>query len=203
MDSTSTTTQNPIAAITADNEPPSAAETSSPNPEGEPMTLSEEIASLNSLTTSQLQNKYLEVYGFPTRNRNAATLRKRIAYRLKDKAVGGMSGRLARMLYQAEQEDPGPYRETKALSSEGIIEYTSDPRLPPIGGYLVKEHGGKRYKAKVLPNGFEFEGKYYKSLSGVAKGITGTKWNPAVFWGLKPLKETGSMDNTTGGTEAG
>jgi hypothetical protein len=53
-----------------------------PPVEGDPNTLAAEIASLGSMTISHLHRKYLEVYGFPTKNRNAATVRKRIAYRL-------------------------------------------------------------------------------------------------------------------------
>ncbi len=191
-------TQSPIPA---DNEP-SVTEPANPDVTCQPPALAAEIASLASMTISQLHQKYLSVYGYQTKNRNAATVRKRIAYRLKDRAAGGMSGRLSRMLSQVEQEDPGSFRETKAMATEPITEYTDDPRLPPIGGYLVKEFHGKRYRAKVLADGFELDGKVYKSLSAMAKVISGVRWNPAVFWGLKPRREAKSTEQAKG-TEAG
>lgn len=52
------------------------------------------------------------------------------------------------------------------------------------GTKLVREFRGKRYSVTVIPNGFEYNGKKYKSLSAIANEITGTRWNGKKFFGV-------------------
>ncbi len=54
-----------------------------------------------------------------------------------------------------------------------------------IGTKLIREFRNKKYEVIVVENGFEFEGKFYKSLSAIANEITGTRWNGKVFFGVK------------------
>ena len=50
---------------------------------------------------------------------------------------------------------------------------------------LTRTYRGRRVEAKVLPQGFEYEGQVYRSLSAVAKAVTGSHWNGLLFFGLK------------------
>lgn len=52
------------------------------------------------------------------------------------------------------------------------------------GTKLVREFKGKRYSVTVIPNGFEYNGRTYKSLSAIANEITGTRWNGKKFFGV-------------------
>lgn len=52
------------------------------------------------------------------------------------------------------------------------------------GTKLVREFKGKRYSVTVIQNGYEFDGKKYKSLSAIANEITGTRWNGKKFFGV-------------------
>lgn len=52
------------------------------------------------------------------------------------------------------------------------------------GTKLVREFKGKRYSVTVIQNGYEFNGKKYKSLSAIANEITGTRWNGKKFFGV-------------------
>jgi len=52
------------------------------------------------------------------------------------------------------------------------------------GSVIVKEHRGRRIIVRVLDSGFEYDGRRFRSLSAVAKEITGTKWNGMLFFGL-------------------
>lgn len=52
------------------------------------------------------------------------------------------------------------------------------------GTKLVREFRGKRYSVTVIANGYEYNGKKYKSLSAIANEITGTRWNGKKFFGL-------------------
>ena len=56
---------------------------------------------------------------------------------------------------------------------------------PVVGTRLVREFQGREYTVTVLPDGFEWEGRRYKSLSAVARAITGTRWNGLTFFGVK------------------
>jgi hypothetical protein len=59
-----------------------------------------------------------------------------------------------------------------------------DPRLPIKATTLVRVYKGNTLQVKVLPNGFEYEGTRYRSLSAVAKKITGSHCNGYLFFGL-------------------
>ncbi len=64
-----------------------------------------------------------------------------------------------------------------------------DPRLPPPGTYLEREYKGRRIIAKILVDGFEFDGEIYRSLSAIAQEATGTKWNGFLFFNLTSMEE--------------
>ena len=59
----------------------------------------------------------------------------------------------------------------------------SDQLLP--GTMLIREWNGERHEVMVLDGGFEYQGRKFRSLSAVAKHITGTKWNGPLFFGLR------------------
>jgi hypothetical protein len=56
---------------------------------------------------------------------------------------------------------------------------------PVVGTQLIREWRGVEHKVTVLADGFEWEGRRYKSLSAVARAITGTRWNGLTFFGVK------------------
>jgi len=73
---------------------------------------------------------------------------------------------------------------------------THDRRLPIPGSLLIKDFKGQTCVVKVLDEGFEFEGKRYRSLSAIAQAITGAKWNGYLFFGL--TKENNNARQATG-----
>jgi len=60
-----------------------------------------------------------------------------------------------------------------------------DARLPRPGGILTRTFQGKEIKVQVLDAGFGYEGKTWRSLSAIAKAVTGTSWNGFLFFGLQ------------------
>jgi hypothetical protein len=56
---------------------------------------------------------------------------------------------------------------------------------PVVGTRLIREWRGVEQRGTLLADGFEWEGRRYKSLSAVARAITGTRWNGPVFFGLR------------------
>jgi hypothetical protein len=60
-----------------------------------------------------------------------------------------------------------------------------DPRLPRPGGVLTRTFQGTEIKVQILDAGFGYEGKTWRSLSAIAKAVTGTSWNGFLFFGLQ------------------
>jgi hypothetical protein len=65
------------------------------------------------------------------------------------------------------------------------IQISQDERLPMPGAILTRRYKGQAVEVRVLPHGFEHQGEIYRTLSAVAKKITGTHWNGYHFFGLR------------------
>jgi Protein of unknown function (DUF2924) len=73
---------------------------------------------------------------------------------------------------------------TAARTTTATVRRRLDKRLPTPGTTITREYRGDRLEVKVLATGFEYEGEVYKSLSAVAKAVTGQHWNGYYFFGL-------------------
>jgi len=162
-----------------------------------------ELATLTKMRTGELIARYEQVFGAPPRTRNAAWMRKRIAFRLQEAGEGGLSDRARLRIAELGDELPLAWRERlgraavaaqraasgsmhdRSQPSTSEAAPTRDPRLPPAGTVLRRVHAGVEHQCVVLDGGFEYRGRLFKSLSQVAKHITGTEWNGLLFFGLK------------------
>ena len=105
---------------------------------------------------------------------NRKQLESRLAYRLQEIAYGGLSPKTRNLL-----EDIGE-RLSKIKTSKRL----TTTLLP--GTVLIREFDGIDYRVTVAIDGrFEFDGHKFKSLSAIAKQITGTQWSGPLFFGLK------------------
>lgn len=125
-----------------------------------------DAAALAKLGSAQLQKRYLEVFGAKATSCNLMHLRGAIARALLERA--GEIAPDAPTLAPAVPPAPPP----------------RDGRLPAAGSVLRKEHDGVLHRVKVLERGFVYQGAQYRSLSAVAKAITGTTWNGYLWFGL-------------------
>lgn len=148
--------------------------------------LLDEIAALEKLKVSELRKKYLEVFGEESRSHNKQYLFKRIAYRIQEKKHGGLSERAKKRAEELAKDAPIRRRPNLKDLPEGKVkpERERDPRLPKPGTVLKRSHGKTEHEVKVLADGFEHKGKRYRSLSAIAREITGTSWNGFLFFGL-------------------
>jgi len=159
------------------------------------------IAALRNLTVGQLRDRYAEVFGEPTRSGNRDFLFKRIAWRIQSLAEGGLSERARRraeeLARDADVRTTIP-RPRKASAEPGTTSVTAPAprdvstvhdRLPVAGTVLTRPYRGRRVEAKVLAAGFEHDGQVYRSLSAVAKAVTGSHWNGLLFFGLAQSKK--------------
>lgn len=156
-------------------------------------TIGQEIAALKRMSMISLRARYAEVFGDSTNANNRTWLVKRIAWRLQAKAEGDLSERAQRRaeeladdadLRLSPPKSRTEFAETLAAPKiEGAL--AADGRLPKPGALLVRKYKGQDVLVKVLDQGFEFEGKTFKSLSAVARAITGSHVNGFHFFKLK------------------
>ncbi len=147
-----------------------------------------DLAALGSLTVAGLARKYEELFGTPSRSRNKEYLRKRLAFRIQELAEGGLSPKALARIEELNRNAPplGPRAAAKtartpvASTPESVP--ARDPRLPVPGTVLTRVHGKAEHRVTVLDDGFEYKGKPYRSLSKIAREITGTSWNGFLFF---------------------
>ena len=54
-----------------------------------------------------------------------------------------------------------------------------------VGAKMVRSYQGTKYEVEIIPQGYLYKHKTYKSLSGVVKAITGKNWNGNIFFGVE------------------
>ena len=144
--------------------------------------LARQIALLGRLTVRQLREKYAEAFGESTRAGNKTWLTRRIAWRLQAKAEGGISERARRRA--AELADDADLRVVPPPADDepATVPFTADDRLPPPGSVISRPYRGLVIQVRVLDDGFEHDGVRYRSLSAVAKAVTGSHCNGYLFF---------------------
>ncbi len=155
------------------------------------LNVTKEVNALKRMTVRELRERYVEVFGETTNCRNKDWFVKRIAWRLQANEEGDLSERARRraaeLANDANLRVTAP-RESMLGTRQQKLSDSNDDRLPLPGTVLTREYKGQRIEVKVLQGGFEYDGERYKSLSGVAKAVTGTHWNGYHFFGLKRRK---------------
>lgn len=194
------------------------------------------------MTTKEMQQRYQELFGKPTKSRNSTWLKGAItrgenAQRASDEnviqernkdeanALEKMKPRaMSEIETEAREENAKRDAEAAAKVAEGFTPAEAkkivaskkrkpakedvalvanapamldalpettreklvnrDDRLPPVGTILEREVKGTKHAVKILATGFEYAGKEYRSLSAIAREITGTIWNGMLFFGL-------------------
>jgi hypothetical protein len=96
-----------------------------------------------------------------------------LAYRIQEQVFGGLRESTARKLRELAEE-----------SAAGEMAVRNSLR-PKVGIRYVREYNGKLHEVMVLEAGYEYENKTYRSLSEVARTITGTKWSGPAFFGQR------------------
>jgi len=145
--------------------------------------LSVEIAGLESLDLSQLRARWKLLYEIeapPHLSRD--WLRRAVAYRIQENALGGLKTATRRLLERVA-EDARARKPSRVVPTRKVGPNT----------ILIREWGGTRHEVTVLDNGVVFRGERYRSLSQVARLITGNQWSGPLFFGLKArAKEAGN-----------
>lgn len=158
-----------------------------------PLNIDREVAQMRRMTVGELKQKFAEVCGEEPRSRNKQWLVKRIAWKLQAREYGGLSeAALRRAKEIADMCDLSDLRLTAPRESQlatSVATATAslaplDKRLPMPGTMLTRKYKGETLTVQVLADGFLFEGERFKSLSAIARKITGSAWNGYLFFGL-------------------
>ena len=147
-----------------------------------------ELAALDRISTSDLAERYRELYGQPCRTRHREYLIRKVAWRIQANAEGDLSERArkraAELAVDAEIRVMAPKTlicppqvgETVTVTRPmpGDDEKPNDPRMPPPGTAVVRQYKGRTIRAVVLEDGqsVEWNGERFRSLSALANRIT-------------------------------
>ena len=135
-----------------------------------------QVAAMQRLSVNELKAKWAALFGNPAPNNARAFLELRIGYRIQELTYGGLTKETRRVLDLLADEVEGK------VSRKSMV---ADPRNPVAGTRLVREWDGAEHTVTVLRDGYDWQGRKFRSLSAVAKAITGTNWNGFRFWGLR------------------
>ncbi len=148
------------------------------------------IMELKEKTLDELQAKHQELFpGQPAPSNNKVYLWRKIAYRLQELEYGGISteaqSKIQELIQQYDPIDNKTLRPDNALEERPKkTKLSRDKRLPISGTVIIKEYKGIKIEIKILESGFEYHNKVYKSLTAIAKDVTGAHWNGYLFFNL-------------------
>lgn len=151
-----------------------------------------QLAALERMSVAELAERYRDLYGEPTHSRNKDHLRKRLAWRIQELAEGGLPQRALAKIAELGDELPERWRMRQAALHPTPAAQQRDPRLPPPGTVLTRLYQGVEHRVTVREQGFEYQGEFYKTLSRIARRITGTAWNGYGFFGLQKPTDSGA-----------
>jgi hypothetical protein len=154
-----------------------------------------EIAQLQDKSVNQLVQRYEQVFNEECRSRNKQYLIRRIAWRLQANDEGGLSRaalkKAEELAVDADTRVTAPRKHShdgvKLVVPEPTAFVDWDPRLPPPGNIVERLYKGQMIRVIVLKDGFEYEGQRYKSLTAIAKEVSGTHCNGFLFFRLGRL----------------
>jgi hypothetical protein len=153
-----------------------------------------QIQALRGMKVAELRIKWRELFGEDSRSNNRDFLWRRLAWRVQELAYGGLSERAKARLTELSKEvdvrflPPRGWKEALEASTLAPPQVERGPvrdtRLPKPGTVLSRLYRGHDIRVTVLDEHFEWEGRPYRSLSAIARDVTGQRWNGMLFFGL-------------------
>ena len=135
-----------------------------------------QLAALRKMSVVELKQRWEALFGTPAPNNSRSYLEVRLGNRIQELMLGGLSRDTRRVLDLLVKELEGK-NSRKAIMT--------DPRKPIPGTRLLREWDGAEHSVTGLRDGVDWQGRKFKSLSAVARAITGTQWNGYRFFGLR------------------
>jgi Protein of unknown function (DUF2924) len=133
--------------------------------------LAGEIARLGTLSPAELRAEWKNLTGLSAPNVGTALLRRLLAQRLQEKRLGALPAMVVRELERAVTSGTVP-----------MAARTTTTLMP--GARLIREWQGRTIAVLTTEAGFTWEGRDYRSLSQIAREVTGARWSGPRFFGL-------------------
>jgi len=144
------------------------------------------VAALKALPIPNLKQQWRELFETEPPPYNRRFLEHRLAYRIQELAYGGLKRETIERL-RALAED---------LDGRDSARRRRPAKDRPIAGTrLIREYQGIEHCATVRDEDYEYQGRPYKSLSAIARAITGTRWNGLLFFGLARRNGTSTRND--------
>jgi Protein of unknown function (DUF2924) len=145
------------------------------------------VAALKTTPTPDLKQQWRDLFDSEPPPYNRRFLESRLAYRVQELAYGGLN--------------PATVKRLEALGGEidggnPVMRRIHAGQKPIAGTRLIREWQGIEHAVTVRDYGYEYRGAPYKSLSSIARAITGTRWNGWVFFGLKNTRAGAAKGDT-------
>ena len=137
--------------------------------------LNDKLAALATMSSAQLKSEWRQLYKVSPPPLTADLLARGIAWKLQERAHGGLSASTLREIEQLKRQ----------LDRAGSVRVT-DGRIKP-GTRLVRDWGGTTHHVLILESGYLYRDRSYSSLSQIARDITGAHWSGPRFFGTKQL----------------
>ena len=134
------------------------------------------IAALKATPTPDLRTLWRDLFETEPPRQNRRFLESRLAYRIQELEYGELKPAIVERLEALGEELDGGNAEVRKRRTDD---------RPIAGTRLIREYQGVEHCATVLADGVEYQGRPYKSLSAIARAITGTRWNGWVFFGIR------------------
>ncbi len=134
------------------------------------------LAALKTTPTPDLKQQWRDLFDSEPPPFNRRYLESRLAYRIQELTYGGLKPETVRRLERLGEELDGGDRKKSRVRAD---------TMPITGTRLIREWQGVEHVVTVTADGFDWQGRPYRSLSAIARAITGTRWNGLVFFGLK------------------
>src|SRR6185437_11568585 len=136
--------------------------------------LEAEIRRLPDLSLEELRSRWKALFGHPApRSLRRRFLVRAVGYQMQVEAYGGLSTSTKKRL-----------RAIASAVRQGNPDAAGIRTIRP-GTQMLRQWRDQTHTVTALTDGFEWDGKTYKSLSAIAKQITGTSWNGYAFFGIK------------------
>jgi hypothetical protein len=132
------------------------------------------LSALGAMSPAQLRAAWRETFRQPSPDMSSEIMARAIAWRIQERLHGGLPGSVNRELAKAADR----------LRKTGDVASAHDISLKP-GTRLVRSWHGRTINVLVTEDGFEFDGRRYRSLTHISSEVTGTHWSGPRFFGLR------------------
>ncbi len=172
---------DPVDALTPDGQPPASSLTT------KAARLEVKLAALADMSATDLRQEWRRLYrSVPPQRIRRDLLVLAIGWKLQENIHGGLTAAQTRKLANLG----------RVLREEGDLAGSAAIRVKP-GVRLMREWRGETHQVLVLEDGFEWNGRRWRSLSAIAREITGTHWSGPRFFGLERRPKPFSREERT------